>query len=131
MCRCVSVFGSAWMKVSKGVERSACISINKSVFVDTSKLYPSAPLSAGSARQQVLRVQLVESLRQEHAVLADQLAVKPDLAAAVLRPLDADHVPVDLRLVAVPAVLVGLPGSEVEGARDLLVEQDVAHRLQD
>ena len=60
-----------------------------------------------------------------------RLAVEPDFAAAVFRTLDADHVPVHGGLVAVAGGLVGLAGREVERAGDLLVEQDVAHRIHD
>jgi len=52
-------------------------------------------------------------------------------AAAVVFALDVDEVPVDLRAVAILGLLVALAGGEVEGAVDLFVEKDVAHRLED
>ena len=67
----------------------------------------------------------------EEAVVADEFAVEVDRAAAVLGALDIDHVPVDLGAVAIVGQLVGLAGGEVEGAADFLVEEDVAHRLED
>jgi hypothetical protein len=64
------------------------------------------------------------------SVLADQFAVEPHLAAAPFLALDQHHVPVDRALVAVAAILVSLARREVQRAGDFLVEQDVAHRIQ-
>ena len=80
---------------------------------------------------QVLRIQPFELLRNEHAVLPDELVVEPDLTAAVLFCLDHDHVPVDLRFVPVEGLVVGVSRGEVEGAHDLLIEEDVLHCILD
>ena len=69
--------------------------------------------------------------RQKFAVAANEFAVEVDLAAAVVRALDVDHVPMDLAAVAVVGLLVGLAGRKVERARDFFVEEDVPHRMQD
>src|SRR5271170_3862341 len=107
MWRCVSVFGRAWMNAARD---SGSFSFMRG---DRSGL-AGKPASAG---QQVFRVQLLEGLRHEDPVPSDELSVEPDLPAAVLGPLDADHVPVNLGLVAVAAVSIGLTRCEVEGAR--------------
>ena len=76
-------------------------------------------------------VELGQVLRQEDAVLADDFSIEADLAAAPVLALDVDHVPVDLRTVAIVRILIGLAGREVERAGDFLIEEDVAHRLED
>src|SRR3954463_4609607 len=91
----------------------------------------SAASSIPAFAEEVFGVEPVQGLRDEEAVLADQLVVEPDFAAAVIGTLDADHVPMDLRFVAVADPLVGLARREVEGARDLLIEKNIAHRLED
>jgi len=40
-------------------------------------------------------IQGQEIVGDEQPIFADQLIVKPDLTAAVIRPLDADEVPMD------------------------------------
>ena len=89
------------------------------------------PAAIKASTNQIFRVEPVQLFRHEQAVFTDKLIVKADLAAAVFRALDADHVPVDLAAVAVVGFLVGLARREMEGAGDLLVEEDVLHRLQD
>src|SRR5688572_24583581 len=81
--------------------------------------------------QQVLRIQFVERFRDELAVLPDQFAIEPNLAAAVFRPLDAHHVPMHLGLVAIAHPFVRLARREVKRPRYLLVEEDVTHGLED
>lgn len=66
----------------------------------------------------------------EDAILSDELTIEIDFPASVVSSLYAHHVPVYLGAVAVVAVFVGLPGSEVEGATDFLIEEDVAHGLE-
>src|SRR5688500_13383746 len=78
-----------------------------------------------------IRIQVREFRQHEQPVLANELVVEPDLTAAVVRALDADHVPVALALVAVAVDVVRLAGGEVEAAGDLFVEEDVLHRPQD
>src|SRR5437868_4730161 len=80
---------------------------------------------------QILRIQLLQRSGDEASILADKLAVEPHLAAAVVRALNVDHVPVDAALVAIAADLVGLAGGEMEGTGDLLVEENVAHGVED
>src|SRR5882672_6920652 len=70
--RCVSVFGSDWAKPSR----------------------TGLGGGMGSALlQQLVGVQFLERRHDKQTVLADEFAVKPDLAATPLGPLDADHVP--------------------------------------
>ncbi len=77
-------------------------------------------------------VEEFEFREDEFTVLADDAAVEFDFAAAVVRALDADEVPVDLAAVAVVGfALVGLAGGEVEAAGDFLVEEDIAHGVED
>src|SRR5580658_2288109 len=113
MCRWVSVFGNAWMKASSVPEVS--------FFIKTSTNPYSSICTSSTGRQQILGIQLVKRLGHEQAVLADQPPVEAYLAAAVIRALDANHVPVDLGLVAVSAVIVGLARGEVKRPGDLLV----------
>src|SRR5688572_12131113 len=80
--------------------------------------------------QQIIGVQLVQRFRDKQPVLANEFSVEADFAATVFRTLDADHVPMHLRLVAVAHSLVSLARSEVEGSRDFFVEEDIAHRLE-
>ena len=68
-------------------------------------------------------------LAREMKRYEDEDVVEVDLAAAVGGVLHHDHVPVDLAAVAVVGLLVRLTGRQVEAAGDLLVEQDVLHRL--
>ena len=69
-------------------------------------------------------------LRQDKAsVLSDQNAVKPYLAAAVFRRLDADQIPVQRRLVAVVAVVVAASRGEVEADRRQLLLPGVKWKL--
>jgi hypothetical protein len=58
-------------------------------------------------------IQSVQIRRHEHAVVADDLAVEADGAAAVVGALDADEVPVDLALVtaSVHIECQSLPGT--------------------
>src|SRR5664280_2734481 len=42
--------------------------------------------------QEIVRVQFLQRLLHEQAVLADQLPVEPDLAAAIIRALNAHHI---------------------------------------
>src|SRR6266850_6208663 len=69
--------------------------------------------------------------REKFAVSPNQLPVKVDFAAAVIRPLNADHVPMHLASVPVIGFIVSLAGGEMKRAGDFLVEQNVTHRLQD
>ena len=73
-----------------------------------------------------LPVQLVERLRNKLSVLADKFAIKPDLSAPVVSPLDADHVPVDLRLIAIAGFIVGLPGSEMKRPGNFFIKEIVS-----
>jgi DNA-binding transcriptional LysR family regulator len=79
---------------------------------------------------QIRRIQRLQILRHEQSVFADQFAVEPHFAAAPFGPLDQHHVPMHRRAVAVVAFLVGLARREVQRTGDFLVEQNVAHRIQ-
>src|SRR5581483_4817860 len=60
----------------------------------------------------------------------DKCSVKPYLAAAPFGALDQHHVPMHGRTVPVVANLVGQPRREVQRTGDLLIEQNVAHRIE-
>src|SRR5688572_12233460 len=125
-CRCVSVFGRDWTKLKRSGE-----------LIEEGDRKPHGSLAVQSAfrksafLQKLVGIQLFQRRRREQAVLANQFVVEPDFAAAPLLALDADHVPVHDRLVAVAGTLVSLAGREMEGSGDLLVEEDVAHRVRD
>ena len=70
-------------------------------------------------------------LWNKEAIFADELLVKVDLAPAIVRSLDADHIPMDLAAVAVIGPFVSLSGREMKGTGDLFVEENVAHWLPD
>ena len=57
---------------------------------------------------EAIRVQGFKFLENEQTVFPNQFAVEIDLSTAVLRPLNADQVPVYLAAVAVVCFLVGL-----------------------
>src|SRR5690606_18882064 len=86
---------------------------------------------SGFGRWSSVWVEGVKVFRHEKAVLANELAVEPHLAASVLAALDRDEVPVDLRAIAVVRLFVRLAGREVERARDLLIEERVHHGMED
>ena len=46
--------------------------------------------------EQILRIELMQVLREEESVFANDFAVEEDLATAVFGALDLDHVPVNL-----------------------------------
>lgn len=82
--------------------------------------------------EEVGRVEFVELGVDEETIFADELAIEVDFAAAVFGALDGDEVPVDLGAVAVVGLVgVGLARGEVEATRDFLVEEDIAHGLED
>src|SRR5438034_9771859 len=97
---------------------------------DTSA-YSSIQAAVPRPSLQILRIERLQILRQENSVFADQLAVEPHLAAAPVFALDKHHVPVYGAAIAVVALLIRLPGREVQRAGDFFVEQNVAHRTQD
>ena len=68
--------------------------------------------------------------RQEFAITPNEFAVEVNFAAAVVGSLDIDHVPMDLAAVSVIGLFVRLAGRKMERARDLFVEENVAHRMQ-
>ena len=70
-------------------------------------------------------------LRDKEAIFPDELLIEVDFAAAVIRPLDADEIPMNLAAVAVIRPFVGLPGSEMKRTGNLFVEENVAHRFPD
>src|SRR3712207_5752449 len=92
----------------KGRRCSNCLNVGTVIGSEYSR-----KLHRGS-RPQPLGVQSLQFRHDEPPVLANQPPVEPDLAAAVLGALDADHVPVDLALVAVAVHVVRLAGGEVE-----------------
>jgi hypothetical protein len=53
-------------------------------------------LSLRATLREALRIQPLQRFRHKSAVFADQLPVEVDHAAAVVGPLDADHVPMNL-----------------------------------
>ena len=65
----------------------------------------------------------VQRSDHEAAILLQGLAVDLDPAAATEV---ADHVPVDRGLVDAASLGIAAPDREVDGAADLLVEQDLA-----
>src|SRR4051794_22588266 len=75
-----------------------------------------------SSLAQPIGIELGQFAWHEQPILADELSVEADFAAAVVGALDADHVPVNLALVAIVGFLVGLSGGEVEAAGDFFVE---------
>src|SRR5450631_122546 len=75
----------------------------------------------------LVRVQYLQVLVYEPAVLLDQDVVKPDLAVGQ----DPDQVPMHRRTVAVVTLVVGLARCEVDRAVDLFVKEDIAHGLTD
>src|SRR6185312_13657509 len=80
---------------------------------------------------QIRRIEWFQIFRQEHAVSADEFAIKPDFAAAPFGPLNQHHVPMHRRAISVVALLVGLTGREVQRAGDFFIEQNIAHRTED
>ena len=76
------------------------------------------------------RVQRLQIPRQKNAVLANQFAVEPHLAAAPFLALDQHHVPMHRRAVAVVAFLIGLARREMKRPGDFFIEQNIAHRTQ-
>ena len=63
--------------------------------------------------------------------MADEHIVKPDVAAAPFFALNENEIPVDRGAVAVVGIVVCAAGSEMDGSGDLLIEEDVAHRVHD
>src|ERR1700681_4032574 len=60
--------------------------------------------------------------REKFAVSPNQLPVKVDSSAAIIRSLNAHHVPVHLASVPVIGFVVSLPGSEMKRSGDFLIE---------
>src|SRR5262249_16192895 len=79
---------------------------------------------------QMLGIERGERTVDKAPILPNHFPVEQNLTTAPVRALDADHVPMDLPPVAVVSLLIRLAGREMEGAGDLLVEQNVAHWLQ-
>ena len=77
----------------------------------------------------MLRIETREVVDDESPVLAYQRAIEPDLPAAVSLVLEADQIPVDVAVVTVVRLRVRLSGREMKRFGDLLVKQDVEHRL--
>ena len=67
---------------------------------------------------------------QEVAVTPNEFVIEVNFAAAVVRSLDIDHIPMDLASVSIVGVVVRLTGRKVERTRDLFVEENVAHGMQ-
>src|SRR5207302_3741866 len=67
----------------------------------------------------------------EFAILANEFAIKIDLAAAIFPALNVDHVPMHLAAVPIVGRLIGLAGSKMKRPRNLFVEQNIAHRMED
>src|SRR5205823_1766859 len=89
-----------------------------------------SPVSLGTFAKSV-SVQGTQLLWQKFAVLPDQFAVEINFSAAVFWTLNVHHVPVDLASVPIVGFLVRLSRSKMKRAGNFLVEQYVAHRLQD
>ena len=68
-------------------------------------------------------------IRQKFAISSNEFAVEINLAAAIIRSLDVDHVPMDLAAVAIISFFISLARSEMKRARDFLVKQNITHRL--
>src|SRR6476619_1234534 len=89
---------------------------------------------AGTTRlspEQVVRIQLLKSGDDKETVLADEFAIEPDLASAVIFALDIDHIPVDSALVAIARNVVRLAWCKMKRPCNLLVQEAITHRLQD
>lgn len=84
-----------------------------------------------SSAQKRLGIQALKISGHKVAIFADQDIVKPDFAAAPIRTLDQDHVPMHLTAVAVIGGFVGVSGSEVEAAGYFLIEKNIFQRIQD
>ncbi len=78
-----------------------------------------------------LRVQPLEPVQDEQAVLAHEHTVEPDLATTVFRHHHEHQIPVDRRAVPVRRRIVGVPDGHVNGPTDLLVEERIEHRSGD
>lgn len=85
----------------------------------------------GNEAELFSRVEGSEFGIDELTVFADEFVIEVDFAAATSFGLDADEIPVDLGAVAIVSHRVSLARSEVERAGNLLIEEDVAHRLGD
>jgi hypothetical protein len=70
-------------------------------------------IDAGSGVQ-TFRIERLKFLGDEEPVPPDKLLVEIDFAAAVVRPLDADEIPVDLAAIAVIGSFIGLSRGEVK-----------------
>ena len=86
---------------------------------------------AGTTSKKLIGIQLFQFRRHKFPILPDDLAVEPNFATSVIRPLNTYHVPMDPALVAVTRRLVSLSGRKMERTGDFLVEEDVPDRIQD
>ncbi len=77
--------------------------------------------------RQVLRIEPVQIIGNESAVPADEFAVEVDFPSPELFGLNKNYIPVDFRLIAVVGLVICLAGGEVDGAADLLIEENIAH----
>ena len=67
----------------------------------------------------------------KNPILADQNIIKPNLPTPIIAPLNVHHIPVNLRLIPIPIRVIRLPRREMEAPGDLLIEQNIFHRLGD
>ena len=88
-------------------------------------------MSGSRQSDEVFGIETFELGDHKAAVVADEHIVKPNVAAAPFFALNENEVPVNRRAVAVICIVVCAAGREVDGAGDLLVEENVAHRIHD
>src|SRR5262245_41422063 len=86
---------------------------------------------SGLVRRGLLRVERTELFGHKTAIDPQRHAVECDGPAAILGPLNLHQVPMNLRTVPVICLIIGIAGGEMKAPGDLLVEEDVAHRLKD
>ena len=79
----------------------------------------------------MLRIETREVVDHEPPIRADQRSIEPDLPASVTLVLKAYQIPVDVAFVPVVRLRVRFSGREMKRSGDLLVKQDVEHRLCD
>src|SRR5439155_22761152 len=79
---------------------------------------------------QSLPVQRTPLVQKKPSIFANRFAVEVDFSTAVIRALDAYHIPVNLAPVPIVRFFVSLPRREMKRAGDFLIEQYVAHRLE-
>src|SRR6266436_700232 len=94
-------------------------------------LVRSASSLGVAGAQEIFGIEGFKLLRHKEPVFSHQLSVEIDFAPSILRPLDADEVPVNLASISIVGLFVCLTRCEVERSGNFLVEERVAHRRLD